>query len=484
MYSRYQFFAVALPLSALLLALPAGAETMPPLTVVEEDVLPQNITPTKMAEIGGAAEAETIKLASLTAAGMQEAFTTPAPAIKAGSCVSHNITWQRGCADAGYPENYTGFIRGETQVDCAANEQRDVWLANSCAAPVALAQIQPQSQPAAAKPVAIVPKNLPALQLAQLEPLQSQPLAIIAQPAPEARVSAPAAAPDQPVRATGNDGQCGAASKALRIDAPTTDLCLSGVAAAVVGQGPWQWSCQGTAGGKNDLCIALVDVAALAEKQKALLAVAPAPAPVAPVIAEPIAARTPDLPPVPPETPQLAAAPALSTPQLGTPTLTAEISTRTDPLTTAALATPRLNLPARSPLARAGSTDYAPAEPVRAAGTLQPRAGNDSVMIDAALTQLQFASGRDAPDEAILVQLETLGQRLAVNRMAKVTVTAYAGTDENTDARGARRLSLARAFAIRDALMLGGASSDQIRIRALGANGSGSNLDRAELTEN
>ena len=43
-------------------------------------------------------------------------------------------------------------------------------------------------------------------------------------------------------------GQCGAASGVLVSAAPTTDLCVLGVASTVSGDGPWAWSCTGPGG--------------------------------------------------------------------------------------------------------------------------------------------------------------------------------------------------------------------------------------------
>jgi outer membrane protein OmpA-like peptidoglycan-associated protein len=54
---------------------------------------------------------------------------------------------------------------------------------------------------------------------------------------------------------------------------------------------------------------------------------------------------------------------------------------------------------------------------------------------------------------------------------------------DSTDARAARRLSLARAMTVRDALLLGGASSEQIKMRALGANVPSGDADRVDLSD-
>ncbi|MCL2469052.1 MAG: OmpA family protein [Alphaproteobacteria bacterium] len=55
------------------------------------------------------------------------------------------------------------------------------------------------------------------------------------------------------------DGICGAAHGSVRAKAPAQDLCTSGTAEPLVGQGPWQWNCMGIAGGSNASCLAQVE---------------------------------------------------------------------------------------------------------------------------------------------------------------------------------------------------------------------------------
>lgn len=58
------------------------------------------------------------------------------------------------------------------------------------------------------------------------------------------------------VAATPVDGQCGSANGAVLDVAPTTNLCSAGSASAVSGSGPWLWSCNGTNGGTTASCSA------------------------------------------------------------------------------------------------------------------------------------------------------------------------------------------------------------------------------------
>jgi outer membrane protein OmpA-like peptidoglycan-associated protein len=51
------------------------------------------------------------------------------------------------------------------------------------------------------------------------------------------------------------DGMCGPAHQAGSEAAPTEGLCTAGTPSAVVGSGPWQWSCQGASGGITANCM-------------------------------------------------------------------------------------------------------------------------------------------------------------------------------------------------------------------------------------
>lgn len=458
---RHHFFSAALfsalPVGALLVCTPALAEAVPPLTVVQDGDLPQDIEPTKLAVLERAmprpatAAARLAALAQANLARVWQAADTTAPSFKtADQCLPQKIYWQRSCADMGYPDSYGGVVRGMSQVDCATQTRIDSWLANSCAPMMA----------------------------------QAPATAVLAEAAPVAAAVAPVALqPEKPLRVAAAEtmvaGQCGPAAAHQQIAKPQTGLCLAGSPGQVVGSGPWQWSCSGSAEAASATCFAPVDYAALAAMQPEKAAAAPAPVAVVPPVQQEAAA------------PAVAAAPepqtALMTPQLATPTLAATTMTVEDksvPLTTAALATPRLDLALRSNRVEPGSTDYAPAAPIRAAATLYPGAAVSSVVVPPELKSVAFAVGKDAPEEAIMAQLEMLGQKLAANRLARVTVTAYAGMGDGVDARAARKLSLARAMVVRDALMMGGATSDQIRMRALGANTATGPSERVDLTDN
>lgn len=52
------------------------------------------------------------------------------------------------------------------------------------------------------------------------------------------------------------DGQCGSAHGGVFTHPPTSDLCAFGEPTALLGDGPWTWTCQGIAGGQDASCSA------------------------------------------------------------------------------------------------------------------------------------------------------------------------------------------------------------------------------------
>lgn len=52
------------------------------------------------------------------------------------------------------------------------------------------------------------------------------------------------------------NGTCGSSNGQTLSTAPTTNLCSTGTASAVLGTGPWSWSCNGANGGTNSNCSA------------------------------------------------------------------------------------------------------------------------------------------------------------------------------------------------------------------------------------
>jgi hypothetical protein len=54
----------------------------------------------------------------------------------------------------------------------------------------------------------------------------------------------------------GKDGVCGTANNTVVAVAPAANLCSSGQASNVIGNGPWVWTCGGTNGGNPSVCVA------------------------------------------------------------------------------------------------------------------------------------------------------------------------------------------------------------------------------------
>jgi hypothetical protein len=52
------------------------------------------------------------------------------------------------------------------------------------------------------------------------------------------------------------DGQCGDSNGKSFETKPKNNLCVSGTASTVYGNGPWLWLCNGINGGKFSFCLA------------------------------------------------------------------------------------------------------------------------------------------------------------------------------------------------------------------------------------
>ena len=172
-------------------------------------------------------------------------------AAAAGDCEPRVEAWTRSCADAGYPQSFTGEIKGETRVTCPSGILRDVWVSNSCAAP------ESEDEPAAeVKP-------------AEAAPAVAEDTSSMDKKTAPATVEAPVLQPAPPAMSDEHvDANCGAASGMAVKTAPVQDLCATGDVTAVSGNGPWRWSCKGRNGGITVSCAAPLD-AVVTEKTPA-----------------------------------------------------------------------------------------------------------------------------------------------------------------------------------------------------------------------
>ncbi|MBV8547935.1 MAG: OmpA family protein [Alphaproteobacteria bacterium] len=182
-----------------------------------------------------------------------------------GSCVPHITTWTKTCAEAGYPDSINGYVNGETRTICPSGAKQDVLVANSCggseAVDRAMNEAIQNTGAAPATPSSNVgmagfdqPVNLQATGDNEGAAIPAQ--AAIAQATNEELTTGPRAA------------SCGTANGLAATVKPLTELCASGTASDVAGEGPWHWSCAGVNGGMSVSCAAPVgNVAAYARSR-------------------------------------------------------------------------------------------------------------------------------------------------------------------------------------------------------------------------
>jgi len=121
--------------------------------------------------------------------------------------------------------------------------------------------------------------------------------------------------------------------------------------------------------------------------------------------------------------------------------------------------------PALSPPAPALLTTVPAGRPAAAATAPAPLAGLEAMPNGA--WRLRFPPGRDQPDATTTTALGELGRRLTMPPTGRVTVLAQA-SGPVIDASAARRLTLARAEAVKQALAAGGLDPTRIDLRPLG----------------
>jgi outer membrane protein OmpA-like peptidoglycan-associated protein len=222
---------------------------------------------------------------STTSAPVTENQLAPASSDTAGdsSCSKDVKKWEKSCSEAGYPSAFVGKISGETRTGCSDGALHDVWVTNTCAPPDVAAPIQKEAAPAVQKetapvaqqgeiPVVQIENEEPAVQEAISSSIQKEPARIaqkkekaagvkktvvpLARKEVEAAPVVAASSPEQtattvPIEspapqekiASKQDDPCGAAAETMAYEAPQKDLCRTGTASAVKGNGPWAWSC-------------------------------------------------------------------------------------------------------------------------------------------------------------------------------------------------------------------------------------------------
>jgi len=242
------------------------------------------------------------------------------------------------------------------------------------------------------------------------------------------------------------EGVCGPSNGVSVLTKPKTGLCSAGIASAVSGRGPWTWSCSGTNGGGAVSCVAPLAGKGTPESRL--------PSMVTPSAASGDEAPAPSAAPVGLVTPKLPEGPL---PPLETGTM-----------------------PQLQPSGPFG----APSE-MASASSLGETAGRavstERLVLDAETSSFSFRHGSQTIDNELYKPLDKLSIMLLSHPNARVTLVAYAGTTGDISPREARRLSLARALAIRDYLTNKGVKSNRIDVRALGANVPSGDMDRVDV---
>lgn len=293
-------------------------------------------------------------------------------------------------------------------------------------------------------------------------------------------------------------GECGAANGVTTLTKPQSALCSAGIASAVSGSGPWTWSCSGTNGGGAVSCVAPLASGGVVKSKGA--SPKPLPSTVTPTTtvrvedeapapaAAPVGLVTPRLPsgPLPPlETgtlPQLKPSKPLNNPPEASVLPQKEFPTY-KPSFAETTALPAASEPLTEPPIRDAVSPPPSLKPpaIDAEGKVIP---GSRLVLDADLSTLSFDRGTDLFDKDVAATLDKLAVVLKKHPDARITLNAYAGTNGEITPREARRISLARALAIRDYLTNKGIPSGRIDVRALGANVPSGDMDRVDVKVN
>jgi outer membrane protein OmpA-like peptidoglycan-associated protein len=281
-------------------------------------------------------------------------------------------------------------------------------------------------------------------------------------------------------------GVCGAANGVTTMTPPKSGLCSAGISSAVNGKGPWTWSCSGTNGGGAVSCVA--PLAGAGGNTGIPSVVTPSTGDVAPAPnAAPVGLVTPRLPagPLPPlktgTLPQLTPSKPLNIPPEASALPSADL-----------VGTPAPSVAPDLPPGAEGVTPPPVRDTLKPPPAMMPREVDENghpippgtrLVLDSDISTFSFVRGSDAIDHDAYTALDKLAIVLSNHANSRITLTAYSSVD-NISPREARRLSLARALAIRDYLTNAGISSGRIDVRALGANVPSGDMDRVDVKVN
>jgi len=286
------------------------------------------------------------------------------------------------------------------------------------------------------------------------------------------------------------NGVCGVADGVAANTPPSSNLCRAGRASSVTGAGPYVWTCAGAGGGISPTCQAPLLNTAAAAVPKALV--------------PEIDNITPDATMVPTTgcTP-LVKRWTITCSQGGYPSnyfgvIVGEtqtlcptnvergvwLSNSCKPAENSAPVSPspgKLVTPQPLKSAKNKLTDMLPDIAPLSASKLDapnklftphykrgsaPSKASQEVLDD--VTTLLFAPTSEALDSGAINALEGISSEIRGDEKALVTLNAYAAVPADGDQQESRRLSLARALAVRSYLMRKGVPSNRIDVRALG----------------
>lgn len=297
------------------------------------------------------------------------------------------------------------------------------------------------------------------------------------------------------------NGVCGGADGVPVNVAPTGNLCRTGVASAVSGNGPYVWTCSGASGGISSTCQAPLIALQPAEAG----APAPTPAAAAPEVHVPEATSK---------------AGNECTPSVKRWTITCQQGGYPSNYTGVIVGETQTLCPTNVERgvwlsnSCAAATDSAPVSPSpgkletptpshKVTDTLPEIAPMPAKQLDAPKklytphykqgatpagttavndnTTIVFAPTSEGLDSAAINALDATMSDLSGDEKSIVTLNAYAATPADGNQQEARRLALARALAVRSYLMRKGLASSRIDVRAVGPTNDNRGDDRVDI---
>jgi len=276
------------------------------------------------------------------------------------------------------------------------------------------------------------------------------------------------------------DGACGQASGAPTLTKPQSGLCAAGITGLVSGRGPWTWTCSGANGGSPASC-----VAPMAGKVGAMPSMTTSPS------ASDTYANTALAAPSAPSglvTPRLPTSTSATLPPLDRkviPSLTSSSIPRAASVSGEEVPGMAPDIAEMEPVSPPAISSQIPSAPALQETNAEraARIPGNHMTLDPTISTVLFTRGSGNIDESVVSTLDKLSAVLLDNPDIRITLTAYADNNDSTP-RDARRLSLTRALAIKDYLAAKGVGDSRIDVRAEGANTTSGYTDRVDVRIN